>query len=134
MIWNVFKILELLEGRNVIGYYICKVMLYEIVQGSGGDIYFLFDYGCVVFCGVEVMLNYMEVCYEKNSNLDVIVESYWKVICICVGVDLDFNKIIVVIDYIKEDDWVIYLVGQLVDKILYNICCECRCEFIVDGM
>lgn len=132
--WNVPKILELPEGRNVTGYHIRKAMSYEIAQGSGGDTHFLSDYGCVVFRGVEAMLNYMEACYEKNSNLDATAESYWKAIRTRAGVDPDFNKTIAATDYTKEDDWAIYSAGQPVDKTLYNIRRERRCEFIADGM
>ena len=132
--WNVPKILELPEGRNVTGYHIRKAMSYEIAQGSGGDTHFLSDYGCVIFRGVEAMLNYMEACYEKNSNLDATAESYWKAIRTRAGVDPDFNKTIAATDYTKEDDWAIYSAGQPVDKTLYNIRRERRCEFIADGM
>ena len=76
----------------------------------------------------------MEACYEKNSNLDATAESYWKAIRTRAGVDPDFNKTIAATDYTKEDDWAIYSAGQPVDKTLYNIRRERRCEFIADGM
>lgn len=77
-------------------------MSYEIAQGSGGDTHFLSDYGCVVFRGVEAMLNYMEACYEKNSNLDATAESYWKAIRTRAGVDPDFNKTIALLIILKK--------------------------------
>lgn len=33
-----------------------------------------------------------------------------------------------------EDDLGVYLGDWMVDVIFYNICCECCCEFIVEGM
>lgn len=54
--------------------------------------------------------------------------------CTRAGVDPDFNKTIAATDYSKEDDWAVYSAGQPIDKTLYNIRRERRCEFIADGM
>lgn len=77
----------------------------------------------------------MEVSYERIGILDVIVFGYWQVICSCVGISMDIDVIIVVIEMDKEveNDWGVYFGGKLfIDKILYNICCEWWCEMLVE--
>ena len=85
----------------------------------------------VVFRATEALLNYMEASYLLNGNLDATAQNYWKALRRRAGVDEDFNKTIALTDMSKEaeNDWGAYTAGKLVDKTLYNIRRERRCEF-----
>ena len=90
----------------------------------------------VVFRATEALLNYMEASYLLNGNLDATAQNYWKALRRRAGVDEDFNKTIALTDMSKEaeNDWGAYTAGKLVDKTLYNIRRERRCEFMAEGL
>lgn len=90
--------------------------------------------GSIVFRATEAYLNYIEASYEKNGTLDGTALDYWKRIRARAGVVEDPNVTIAATDLSKENDWAVYSAGQLVDKTLYNIRRERRCEFIAEGM
>lgn len=91
--------------------------------------------GVLIFRATEAYLNYVEACYEKNGSLNSDAIKYWKAIRDRAHVDNDFNKTIAATDMNQEakNDWGAYSAGQLVDKTLYNIRRERRCEFICEG-
>lgn len=89
----------------------------------------------VVFRAVEAYLNYMEACYEKTGRIDAKAEKYWKDIRRRAGVDVNYQNTIdhTNMDIEAQNDWGAYSHGVLVDKTLYNIRRERRCEFIGEG-
>lgn len=82
----------------------------------------------------ESYLIYMEAYYERHHQLDATCKAYWQALRKRAGVDTDFQKTIDATDLSKENDLGIYSHGQTVDKTLYNIRRERRCEFIAEGM
>jgi len=92
--------------------------------------------GEIVFLGTEAYLNYMEACYEKTGTLDADAQKYWRAIRVRANVDPDYQKTIDATDLSKEaaGDWGAYSGGALVDKTLYNIRRERRCELMCDGL
>ncbi|MDO4162929.1 MAG: RagB/SusD family nutrient uptake outer membrane protein [Bacteroides sp.] len=92
--------------------------------------------GCVSYRAVEALLNYMEASYERNGSLDNSAKEYWALIRTRSNVNADFEHTIELTDMSleAENDWGAYSAGQLIDKTLYNIRRERRCEFIGDGM
>ena len=89
----------------------------------------------VVYRAAEAYLNYLEASYELNGNIDSKADSYWKALRKRAGVDQDYTKTVAATDMAKEaeNDWGAYSHGQLIDKTLYNIRRERRCEFIGEG-
>lgn len=89
----------------------------------------------VVYRAAEAYLNYIEASYELNGNIDSKADAYWKALRKRAGVDTDYNKTIAATDMQKEaeNDWGAYSHGQIIDKTLYNIRRERRCEFIGEG-
>lgn len=89
----------------------------------------------VVYRAAEAYLNYIEASYELNGNIDSKADKYWRELRTRAGVDPDYNKTIAATDMQKEaeNDWGAYSHGQLIDKTLYNIRRERRCEFIGEG-
>lgn len=89
----------------------------------------------VVYRAAEAYLNYMEAEYELNGRIDSKADTYWRALRTRAGVDPDYQKTIDATDMTKEaeNDWGAYSHGQLIDKTLYNIRRERRCEFIGEG-
>lgn len=90
----------------------------------------------IAYRAVEALLNYMEASYERKGNLDATATEYWKIIRSRSHVDDDIQKTINLTDMVKEaeNDWGAYSGNKLVDKTLYNIRRERRCEFIAEGL
>jgi SusD family. len=120
------------ERKYTTGYAIRKGLNYDAAQCGNGQGYT----GSIVFRAVEAYLNYMEAYYERFGSLDANAEGYWKAIRNRAGVDPDFNKTIDATDLSKEaaNDWGVYSAGQMVDKTLYNIRRERRCELMAEGL
>ena len=118
------------EHRDLTGFRQRKHFTYDPVQSSknsaGTD-------GFVEARGAEAFLIYIEASYLKNGNIDATADAYWKAIRTRAGVDPDYNKTIAATDLSKEPDWAKYSGSELVDKTLYNIRRERRCEFIGEG-
>lgn len=89
----------------------------------------------VVYRAAEAYLNYLEASYVLKGTIDAKADSYWKALRKRAGVDQDYTKTIAATDMAKEaeNDWGAYSHGQLVDKTLYNIRRERRCEFVGEG-
>ncbi|MCM0238260.1 RagB/SusD family nutrient uptake outer membrane protein [Bacteroides fragilis] len=87
-----------------------------------------------IFRAAEAYLNYIEADYVKNKSLDANSKKYWKALRTRAQVDTDYQKTIDNTDLSKENDLAKYSGTDLVDKTLYNIRRERRCEFIAEGM
>lgn len=89
----------------------------------------------VVYRAAEAYLNYIEASYLRNNRIDEKADHYWKELRRRAGVDENYNATIAAtnMDLEKDNDWGAYSHGELVDKTLYNIRRERRCEFIGEG-
>lgn len=82
----------------------------------------------------EAYLIYLEAYYERHGNLGGNCDRYWIELRRRAGVDTDYNKTIAATDLSKENDLAVYSKGIEVDKTLYNIRRERRCELMGEGM
>lgn len=82
----------------------------------------------------EAYLIYLEAYYERHGNLGGNCDRYWTELRRRAGVDTDYNKTIAATDLSKENDLAVYSKGIEVDKTLYNIRRERRCELLGEGM
>ena len=91
--------------------------------------------GCIIFRAVEAYLNYMEAYYEKNGSLDDKAKGYWTAIRDRAHVG-DWQISIDNTNMTEEakGDWGAYSAGVLVDKTLFNIRRERRCEMLGEGL
>lgn len=114
------------------GYAIRKGLNYDEAHCGNGQGYT----GAIVFRGAEAYLNYMEAYYERFGSLDAKAINYWKQIRTRASVDSDIDKTIAATDVSREskNDWGAYSAGQTVDKTLYNIRRERRCELMAEGL
>lgn len=89
----------------------------------------------VVYRAAEAYLNYMEASYLRKNSIDEKADKYWKALRKRAGVDENYQATINAtnMEQEKDNDWGAYSHGQLVDKTLYNIRRERRCEFIGEG-
>ncbi len=120
------------QNRDITGYRPRKAYTYDYDQNRNDEL--LGSNGCVIFRATEAYLNYMEACYEKNGSLDGKAQGYWKAIRRRAGVDEDFSKTIGATNLGNENDLAVYSGDHLVDRTLYNIRRERRCEFNGEGM
>ena len=81
----------------------------------------------------EAYINYLEAYYERYHTLGGNCDRYWRALRTRAGVDPDYNKTILATDLTQENDLAIYSHGKVIDKTLYNIRRERRCEFIAEG-
>lgn len=111
---------------------------YEIQKWCSDDEVQRIQYECTtalpLMRAAESYLDYIEAYYERHHTLDANCEKYWKAIRKRAGIDTDFRKTIDATDLTKENDLAVYSHGKTVDKTLYNIRRERRCEFIAEGM
>lgn len=91
--------------------------------------------GSITFRAIEAYLNYIEACYEKTGAIDNNATAYWQAIRERAQTDIDFTKTIAATNVQEEAkyDWAAYSAGQLIDKTLYNIRRERRCELMAEG-
>ncbi|MBR5918721.1 MAG: RagB/SusD family nutrient uptake outer membrane protein [Prevotella sp.] len=84
----------------------------------------------------ECYLDYIEAYYERYGNLGGNCDRYWKALRQRAGVDADYNKSIAATDLEqeKDNDLAVWSRGQKVDKTLYNIRRERRCELMAEGL
>lgn len=112
---------------------------YDIKKGTYPDAYMMSSAnipsytGSLVYRATEAYLNYIEAQYELEHNLNGKALNYWRQIRQRAGVDTDVNKTITATDLSQENDWAVYSKGEKVDKTLYNIRRERRCELIAEG-
>lgn len=81
----------------------------------------------------ECYLNYIEAYYERYGQLDATCDRYWKALRQRAGVDVDYQKSIQNTDLAQENDLAVYSRGKLIDKTLYSIRRERRCELLAEG-
>lgn len=128
--------------KSTTGYDICKWLVgnYDITHYTssdpGGEQ--RTQYNCTtavpIFRAAECYLNYLEAYYMRNGNLGGNCDKYWKALRQRAGVDDNYTKTINNTDLDKENDLAVWSHGLEVDKTLYNIRRERRCEFIAEGM
>lgn len=126
------EILDLPERRAVTGYNIKKGVYgseTKFLKGENPT-----TTGCIIFRATEAYLNYIEASYEKLGSLDQTAGSYWKQLRKRAGMPEDYNVTISATDLSQEKDWAKYSAGQIIDKTLYNIRRERRCELMAEGM
>lgn len=87
-----------------------------------------------IFRAAEAYLIYLEAYYERHGELDANCDTYWKALRARAGVSTDYMSTINATDLSKEGDLGKYSHRKLIDKTLYNIRRERRCEFIAEGM
>lgn len=111
---------------------------YELKKWCSDDEAQRVQYDCTtatpIFRAAESYLDYMEAYYERHHELDAKCREYWVALRRRAGMDVDFQKTIDATDLTKENDLGVYSHGKAVDKTLYNIRRERRCEFIAEGM
>lgn len=128
--------------KSTTGYDICK----WLVGNYSFDRYTSSDpggeqrtqYNCTtavpIFRAAECYLNYLEAYYMRYGNLGGNCDKYWKALRQRAGVDDNYTKTINNTQLDKENDLAVWSRGQEVDKTLYNIRRERRCEFIAEGL
>lgn len=82
----------------------------------------------------ECYLTYIEAYYERHGQLGGNCDRYWRALRQRAGVDTDYMKSIQGTDLERENDLAVYSRGQLIDKTLYNIRRERRCELMAEGL
>ena len=87
-----------------------------------------------LFRSAEAMLNYIEAYYERHHGLGGMCDTYWRALRKRAGVDEDYTATIAATDLSKENDLAVWSKGVEVDKTLYNIRRERRCELIAEGL
>ena len=107
--------------------------------------------GCPVFRATEAYLNYLEAsCIENGeTSIDATAQGYWKQLRKRAGLPEDYMITVNATVYpgsiqdavaykdapqTFETDWAVYSKGEQVDKLLYNIRRERRCELIEESM
>lgn len=101
---------------------------------------------CIEFRATEALLNYIEAQYMHDGSLNGTSISYWKAIRKAAGFTgaaLDPETTIAATDMSKETaglssgtayDWGAFTAGNVVDKTLYCIRRERRCELMAEGL
>ena len=112
------------------GYELKKWVSYEAGQQEQGQ----GTSATPIFRAAEAYLIYLEAYYERHGNLGENCDRYWTALRRRAGVDTDYNKTIAATDLSKENDLAVCSKGIEVDKTLYNIRRERRCELLGEGM
>lgn len=128
--------------KSTTGYDICKWLVgnYSIDHYTGRDPggEQRTQYNCTtavpLLRAAECYLNYLEAYYMRYGNLGGHCDGYWKALRERAGVSDDYENTIAHTDLEKENDLAVWSRGQAIDKTLYNIRRERRCEFIAEGM
>lgn len=111
---------------------------YELQKWLSADENQQIQYKCTtavpVIRAAECYLNYIEAYYERYGNLGGNCDSYWKALRSRAGVDTDYMATITATDLAQENDLGVYSHGKQVDKTLYNIRRERRCELLAEGL
>ncbi|MDE7142888.1 MAG: RagB/SusD family nutrient uptake outer membrane protein, partial [Muribaculaceae bacterium] len=87
-----------------------------------------------LFRSAEAMLNYIEAYYLRHGSLGGQCDYYWRELRKRAGVDEDYQATINATDLSKENDLAVWSKGVEVDKTLYNIRRERRCELLAEGL
>lgn len=133
-LFNVPKIINLKEVRDVTGYRARKFHSYDPSEAPGSDL--TCTAGSPVYRAAEAYLNYIEASYLKNGTVDATADKYWKTLRARAGVDTDYNKTInaTIMSNEAKGDWGAYSGGSFVDATLYNIRRERRAELMSEGL
>lgn len=111
---------------------------YELKKWLSDDPAQRVQYSCTtsvpLFRSAEARLNYMEAYYERHGNLDGKCQQYWAELRRRSGVDVDYQKTIAATNLEEENDLAVWSRSTAVDKTLYNIRRERRCELIAEGL
>ena len=113
---------------------------YALHKGGNFNRKYYFNGGCYTaapcYRAAEALLNYMEASYEKKGQLDAKAREYWQALRRRAHVSDDIDKTIAATDMDEEakNDWGAYTAGRKIDKTLYNIRRERRCEYISEGL
>ena len=86
-----------------------------------------------IFRLAEAYLIYMEAYYERHNALDSYCKTFWEALRTRAKVNVNYQYTIDHTDLDKENDLAVWSKGILIDKTLYNIRRERRCEFIAEG-
>lgn len=81
----------------------------------------------------ECYVTYLEAYYMRHGDLGGNCDKYWVALRKRAGVDTDYRKTIAATDLSKENDLAVWSKGQEVDKTLYSIRRERRCELLAEG-
>lgn len=112
------------------GYELKKWVSYEQGQQESGQ----GTSATPILRAAEAYLIYLEAYYERHGSLGGNCDRYWTELRRRAGVDTDYNKTIAATDLSKENDLAVCSKGIEVDKTLYNIRRERRCELLGEGM
>lgn len=116
------------------GYNFRKFLAYDesVILGASG---LTNIYGCMIFRGVEALLNYIEADYELNGSLDANSQKWWSDIRTRAQAG-SYELTIENIDLSAQvdRDWAVYSGTQMVDKTLYCIRLERRLELMAEGL
>ncbi len=111
---------------------------YEVKKWFSPEVLQQVQYNCTttvpIFRSAEAYLIYLEAYYERYKSLGGKCAKYWTELRIRAGIDSDYMKTINATDLTKENDLAIWSKGAMIDKTLYNIRRERRCEFIAEGL
>ena len=111
---------------------------YELKKWCSDDDAQRIQYDCTtavpILRAAESYLDYIEAYYERYHQLDDTSLKYWKALRQRAGVDTDIQKTIGATDLSQENDLGVYSHGKMVDRTLYNIRRERRCELIAEGL
>jgi hypothetical protein len=129
--FNAPAIIDLLENRDRTGFRIRKHFQYGIQSMYSG---LNSTNGLILYRASEAYLNYIEASYLKTGSINSTADTYWRALRTRAGIDPDYTKTINATDLSKEQDWAKYSGSSLVDKTLYNIRRERRCEFIGENL
>ena len=90
--------------------------------------------GCIIYRAVEAYLNYIEAYYMRYGNITGKADKYWRDVRRRAHVSEDYNMTVNATDLNQETDWAKFSGNEQVDKVLFNIRRERRCEFIGEDM
>ena len=100
------------------------------------------DSGYIIFRASEAYLNYIESSYLLSGSLTAEAKAYWEKLRVRAGIDANtLETTLNATDMSKEADvkrdsydWAAFSGGKAIDKTLYCIRRERRCEFAGEGM
>lgn len=100
------------------------------------------DSGYIIFRASEAYLNYIEASYLLSGGLTAEAKAYWEKLRVRAGIDANtLDATLDATDMSKEADvkrasydWAAFSGGKAIDKTLYSIRRERRCEFAGEGM
>ncbi|WP_303071653.1 RagB/SusD family nutrient uptake outer membrane protein [Bacteroides nordii] len=87
-----------------------------------------------IFRAAEAYLIYLEAYYERHGRLGGNCDTYWRALRTRAGVNANYQLTIDATDLSRENDLSITWKGNYIDKTLYNIRRERRCELMAEGL